>query len=210
MKTENITMKDCPEPQIPKVTNSMQTYTHLTIEKKYHELQEARNRCLQWGYSVLCRRLPDAKRAIHPLLKLQHEVHVWAAEVKDAVTPSKRGASPRLLLTPSPRYTIDMDTIIQQMRQFHQSPTTAALRELISRKSLLDIWGVGRRENGHSNFLAWLLNPVESHDFRAFCLAKVTASVGRVPTHTGAAIAGDSAACHPVRQKNHQHSATLI
>ena len=34
MKTENITMKDCPEPQIPKVTNSMQTYTHLTIEKK--------------------------------------------------------------------------------------------------------------------------------------------------------------------------------
>ena len=37
MKTENITLKDCPEPQIPKVTNSMQTYTHLTIEKKYHE-----------------------------------------------------------------------------------------------------------------------------------------------------------------------------
>lgn len=98
---------------------------------------------------------------------------MWAAAVKDAVTPSKRGGSPRLLLTPSPRYTIDMDTIIQQMRQFHQSPTTAALRERISRKSLLDIWGVGRRENGHSNFLAWLLSPEESHDLGHFALQKL-------------------------------------
>ena len=66
-----------------------------------------------------------------------------------------------------------MDTIIQQMRQFHQSPTTAALRERISRKTLLDIWGVGRRENGHSNFLAWLLSPEESHDLGHFALQKL-------------------------------------
>lgn len=66
-----------------------------------------------------------------------------------------------------------MDTIIQQMRQFHQSPTTAALRERISRKTLLDIWGVGRRENGHSNFLAWLLSPGESHDLGHFALQKL-------------------------------------
>lgn len=66
-----------------------------------------------------------------------------------------------------------MDAIIQQMRHFHQSLTTAALRERISRKSLLDIWGVGRRENGHSNFLAWLLSPVESHDLGHFALQKL-------------------------------------
>ena len=85
------------------------TLTNNTNRKQYHELQEARNRCLQRGYSVLCRRLPDGKSAIHPLLKLQHEVHVWAAEVKGATNPGRWGDSPHLLLTPSPCYTIDMD-----------------------------------------------------------------------------------------------------
>ena len=99
-------------------------------------------------------------------------MHVWAAELKGSVKPGRRGGSPRLL-TPSLLFTIDMDTIIQQMRHFHQSPTTAALRERISRKSLLDIWGVGRRENGHSNFLAWLLSPEESHDLGHFALQKL-------------------------------------
>lgn len=66
-----------------------------------------------------------------------------------------------------------MDKIIQQMRQFHQSPTTEKLRELLRQRSLLDIWGVGRKENGHSNFLAWLLNPEESHGLGNFVLQKL-------------------------------------
>lgn len=66
-----------------------------------------------------------------------------------------------------------MDKIIQQMRQFHQSPTTEKLRELLRQRSLLDIWGVGRKENGHSNFLAWLLNPEESHGLGSFALQKL-------------------------------------
>lgn len=66
-----------------------------------------------------------------------------------------------------------MDKIIQQMRQFHQSPTTEKLRELLRQRSLLDIWGVGRKENGHSNFLAWLLNPEESHGLGNFALQKL-------------------------------------
>ena len=63
-----------------------------------------------------------------------------------------------------------MDAVIQQIRQFHQSPTTAKLRERLRQKPLLDIWGVGRRENGHSNFLAWLLAPAESHELGNFTL----------------------------------------
>ena len=66
-----------------------------------------------------------------------------------------------------------MDTIIQQISLFHQSPTTVKLRELLRQKSILDIWGVGRRENGHSNFLAWLLDPGESHDLGNFALQKL-------------------------------------
>lgn len=56
---------------------------------------------------------------------------------------------------------------------FHQSPTTEKLRERLRQKSLLDIWGVGRRENGHSNFLAWLLTPDESHALGDFALQKL-------------------------------------
>lgn len=66
-----------------------------------------------------------------------------------------------------------MDTIIQQIRQFHQSPTTAKLRERLRQKSILDIWGVGLRENGHSNFLAWFLAPDESHELGSFALQKL-------------------------------------
>lgn len=66
-----------------------------------------------------------------------------------------------------------MDSIVQQMRQFHQSSTTAKLREQMRQKTLLDIWGVGRRENGHSNFLAWLLTPEVSHDLGDFALQKM-------------------------------------
>lgn len=66
-----------------------------------------------------------------------------------------------------------MDSIIRQIRQFHQSPATAKLRESLRQRSLLDIWGVGRRENGHSNFLAWLLSPEESHNLGHFALQKL-------------------------------------
>lgn len=66
-----------------------------------------------------------------------------------------------------------MDSIIQQIRHFHQSPTTAKLRDQLRQKTILDIWGVGRRENGHSNFLAWILTPSESHDMGFFAIQKL-------------------------------------
>ena len=59
------------------------------------------------------------------------------------------------------------------MRQFHQSATTTKLRERLRQKSILDIWGVGKKENGHSNFLAWLLSPDESHDMGFFAIQKL-------------------------------------
>ena len=75
-----------------------------------------------------------------------------------------------------------MDFIIQQIRQFHQSPTTAKLRDCLRQKTLLDIWGVGRRENGHSNFLAWFFAPHESHEMGAFALQKLLLLLATIRT----------------------------
>lgn len=50
-----------------------------------------------------------------------------------------------------------MDACIKQIRLFHQNLVTAKFRELLRQKSLFDIRGVGRKENGHSNFLSWFL-----------------------------------------------------
>ena len=85
------------------------TLTNNTNRKQYHELQEARNRCLQRGYSVLCRRVSDKQCGYDLLRQRQHKMHVRPAEVKGATNPGRWGDSPHLLLTPSPCYTIDMD-----------------------------------------------------------------------------------------------------
>lgn len=66
-----------------------------------------------------------------------------------------------------------MNGLIKQIRQFHQSATTVKLSERLQQKSILDIWGVGLRENGHSNFLAWFLAPDESHALGSFALQKL-------------------------------------
>lgn len=77
-----------------------------------------------------------------------------------------------------------MDSIIRQIQQFHQSPTTAKLRERLRQKSILDIWGVGLRENGHSNFLAWFLTPNESHELGGFALQKLLLLLATCQTTT--------------------------
>lgn len=66
-----------------------------------------------------------------------------------------------------------MDSFLKQILNFHQSPVTAKLRDCIRQKSLLEIWKAGNQENGHSNFLAWLLAPQESHDLGDFALQKL-------------------------------------
>lgn len=66
-----------------------------------------------------------------------------------------------------------MSTLINQIRHFHQSRITAQLHDSMRQKSLLDIWDAGRKENGHSNFLAWLMAPEESHDLGTFALQKL-------------------------------------
>lgn len=66
-----------------------------------------------------------------------------------------------------------MNGLIKQIRQFHQSATTVKLSERLRQKSILDIWGVGKKENGHSNFLAWILTPDESHELGFFALHKL-------------------------------------
>lgn len=66
-----------------------------------------------------------------------------------------------------------MYSFLKQILNFHQSPVTAKLRDCIRQKSLLEIWKAGNRELGHSNFLAWLLTPQESHDLGDFALQKL-------------------------------------
>lgn len=58
------------------------------------------------------------------------------------------------------------------------------MREKLRQKSILDIWGVGLRENGHSNFLAWFLTPNESHELGGFALQKLLLLLATCQTTT--------------------------
>lgn len=46
------------------------------------------------------------------------------------------------------------------------------LRQFYGKKTLFDILGVARQENPHSNFLAWLLDPGESHGMNDFAMKR--------------------------------------
>jgi hypothetical protein len=62
--------------------------------------------------------------------------------------------------------------IEQEINKFNKDPKVGELINLYYEKSLPEILGVNRDENSHSNFLAWILNPSESHKLRDFALKK--------------------------------------
>ena len=59
------------------------------------------------------------------------------------------------------------------LMQFHSNQGTRAIIRKINQNSMLDIYGIARSETHHSKFLAWLLNPNESHHTGELALRKL-------------------------------------
>lgn len=59
------------------------------------------------------------------------------------------------------------------LARFQNSSTVEKLKNSLHDKSILEVLGVGRRELSHSNFLAWLLNPNESHGLGYYSVKKL-------------------------------------
>ena len=57
-----------------------------------------------------------------------------------------------------------------QIAELYKSKEYMAITAYYDRKNIFEILGVPRNENVHSNFLAWLLNPNESHGYGTFPL----------------------------------------
>jgi hypothetical protein len=51
------------------------------------------------------------------------------------------------------------------------------LYDYYNQKTFMDILGVSRRENEHSNFLAWLFNPSENHGMDDYPLKKLLQTI---------------------------------
>ena len=63
-------------------------------------------------------------------------------------------------------------SVRQQISDLYNSPEYISLSAYYDRKTIFDILGMARREDVHSNFLAWLLNPQENHGLKSFALKK--------------------------------------
>lgn len=63
--------------------------------------------------------------------------------------------------------------IIENIISYRKSDTVAELKNSLDDKSILEILGVGRLEIPHSNFLAWLFNPNESHGLGLYAVEKL-------------------------------------
>ena len=98
------------------------TLTNNTNRKQYHELQEARNRCLQRGYSVLCRRLPCEKCEHYQLPLIQSLLHVWSSELK-WVNPTRQAGIPRLPLSTPDKYGLHHPTNVAVSSKPDNGPT---------------------------------------------------------------------------------------
>jgi hypothetical protein len=66
----------------------------------------------------------------------------------------------------------NLNGIAQVIADFDKDPAVQGLKDLYSEKSLLEIVKLNRDENAHSDFIAWILNPSESHRLHDFPLKK--------------------------------------
>lgn len=67
----------------------------------------------------------------------------------------------------------------QRLINYRMSATTNALIRRMNKKSFSDIYGVARKETSHSKFLAWLLDPKESHGLGQLPLKRLLTIVVR-------------------------------
>lgn len=75
--------------------------------------------------------------------------------------------------------TIELQSILNLLTYFQSDSNVRMLHRIFKRKSITDIYGVARKELQHSNFLAWLLDPYESHGLGAYALERFLLLVAR-------------------------------
>lgn len=68
---------------------------------------------------------------------------------------------------------LSVEDIQKWIFDYKNSPETQALKQRYFTKSTAEIYGVSRKEDVHSNFLAWLFNPDESHGLDDFALRRL-------------------------------------
>lgn len=71
------------------------------------------------------------------------------------------------------KFITDLKDIQGAIIDFNNSPLTQELKQQYYSKSLAEIYGVNRKEDVHSNFLAWMFNPTESHGLEDFNIKRL-------------------------------------
>ena len=66
-----------------------------------------------------------------------------------------------------------MEDIQKMLINYQTDPNVRKLYRLFKKKSITDIYGIARKEMQHSKFIAWLLNPNESHGIDSFALKQL-------------------------------------
>lgn len=73
----------------------------------------------------------------------------------------------------------NLEQIQQMLLDFQRNPIARRLDKMFHKKSITDIYGIARKEMQHSKFLAWLLDPNESHNMRAFALKRLVSIIAQ-------------------------------
>lgn len=72
-----------------------------------------------------------------------------------------------------------LEKVQKLLINYQLDPNVRKLQQFFYKKSITDIYGVARKELQHSQFIAWLLNPYESHGFGSFALERLLLLVVR-------------------------------
>ncbi|MBR5622095.1 MAG: PD-(D/E)XK nuclease family protein [Opitutales bacterium] len=84
-----------------------------------------------------------------------------------------------------------MEDIVSSIVGFPSSREFLELQEYYQRKSCWEILGIARVEVYHSAFIAWLLDPSESHAMGVFCLRRLLAAAVLVESKIGTSCCSD-------------------
>lgn len=79
--------------------------------------------------------------------------------------------------------TYTIDEIRKEISRFKNDSNVQKLNSYYQSKSLAEILGVSRKELPHSRFLAWLLNPSESHGLDTFSVKKFLDAIVLLSPH---------------------------
>lgn len=66
-----------------------------------------------------------------------------------------------------------LEKVQELLIKYRLSPSVRQLSQSFKKKSITDIYGIARKEMQHSKFIAWLLDPKESHNLGSFALERL-------------------------------------